>query len=178
MLQLKGHDVAESRFNLREIQVFFIAYQCQHCQGAPAGFLIRKEGWRFSLDGRSPMEEIQLPTYIPKEEQHFFRDAMIARFAGKHLAAIFYLRTFIEQFARRQTGKKGRETGDEIMAAYAEGLPPDKKDQMPSLREWYGRLSAPIHNANEAAAEVEFDTAREEIERHFDIRRVFRIGSK
>ena len=61
------------------------------------------------------------------------------------------------------------------MAAYASRLPADKRDQMPSLREPYGKLSVPIHNANEAEADALFETAREEIECHFDIRRVFKI---
>lgn len=175
MIRPVRREGGELKFDLSTVQLFFLAYQCQHCQGAPEGFLIRREGWRFSLDGRSPMEEIQIPAYIPKSEKTLYRDAMISRFAGKQLAAVFYLRSFIEQFARRQTRLKGRETGDEIMAAYASKLPADKRDQMPSLREWYGKLSAPIHNANEAEADALFDAAREEIERHFDIRRVFKI---
>jgi hypothetical protein len=168
----------ELKFNVVGTQLFFVAYQCQHCQGEPQGFLIRRQGWRFGLDGRSPIEEIQIPAYVPKKEKYLYRDAMIARFAGKQLAATFYLRAFIEQFARRQTGMKGRETGDEIMAAYASVLPGENREQMPSLREWYGKLSVPIHTADEAAAEALFDTAREEIERHFDIRRVFKIAEK
>jgi hypothetical protein len=164
-----GFDVAVNR-------LYFVAYQCQHCESAPIGFLVRREGWRFSLDGRSPMEEIQVPGYIPKREAHLYRDAMISWIAGKKLAAVFYLRAFIEQFARRQTGMKGRETGDEIMAEYSSTLPANQRDQMPSLREWYGKLSMPIHSADEAVAEALFEAAREEIERHFDIRRVFKIA--
>lgn len=167
---------ASPKFGAREGQLFVVAYQCQHCQAIPEGFLIRKEGWRFSLDGRSPMEEVQVPAYIPKKEKNLYRDALISRFAGKYLASVFYLRSFVEQFARRQTQLSGRENGDEIMEAYAAKLPVDKRDHMPSLREWYGKLSVPIHSADEAAAETLFDTAREEIDRHFDIRRVFKIA--
>jgi hypothetical protein len=54
-------------------QLIFLALQCQHCKGIPEGFLIRREGWRLSLDGRSPMEHIELPSYIPKAEAHLFR---------------------------------------------------------------------------------------------------------
>src|SRR5712691_135540 len=102
------------------LQLVFVAYQCQHCKGAPEGILIRREGWKFSLDGRSPMEELELPAYIPKKEQALYRDGLIAGYAGKQLAAVFYLRCFIEQFARRQVGMLNkRKTGDEIMDAYA-----------------------------------------------------------
>ena len=47
-------------FDLSSVRLYFIAYQCQYCKGAPEGFLVRKAGCRaFSLDGRSPMEEIR-----------------------------------------------------------------------------------------------------------------------
>ena len=46
---------------------------------------------------------------------------------------------------------------------------------MPSFREWYDKLSEPIHSADEDAAEKLFPNAKEEIERHFDIRRIYRI---
>ena len=53
------------------------------------------------------MEQVILPSFIPKHEKHLFRDAVIAYQAGKFLAAVFYLRTFIEQFARRVAGIQG-----------------------------------------------------------------------
>jgi len=89
-------------FPMRQLltnQVFFVGLQCQHCKGVPEAILIRREGWKFYLEGRSPMEHIDLPKYIPKAEGHLFRDASIASHAGKQLAAVFYLRCFIEQFA-------------------------------------------------------------------------------
>lgn len=175
VLKAATHGGSETAPNPGTEQLFFVAYQCQLCQGPPEGFLIRRNGWRFSLDGRSPIEEIQVPGYIPKKEKDLYRDAIIAHFAGKQLAAVFYLRVFIEQFARRQTGLKGRQTGEEIMDAYSKRLPEDKRDMMPSLREWHTKLSIPIHEADEDSAEALFDVAREEIERHFDIRRVFKI---
>lgn len=92
-----------------------------------------------------------VPIYIPKPEQPLYRDAVIAIHAGKTLAALFYLRTFIEQFARRQTLPKGRLTGDELMNAYIETLPKEHRDHMPSLGEWYGKLSEALHAAREDA---------------------------
>jgi hypothetical protein len=125
------------------------------------------------------MEHIELPRYIPKTEAHLFRDAMIAWHAGKNLAAVFYLRCFIEQFARRQTGLlKQRKTGDEIMDAYAEVLPKDKRSHLPSLKQWYDRLSEPIHAADEDAAEKLFDDARAEVEHHFELRQALRIAEQ
>lgn len=154
-------------------QLFSLTYQCQRCKSALIGFLVRKESWHLSLDGRSPMEHIVLPKHIPKPEQNLFRDAVIAIHGGKTLAALFYLRTFIEQFARRLTSLTGKVTGDEIMTAYSETLPIAQRDQMPSLKEWYEKLSIALHSGTDDAGL--FEQAKEAIESHFDIRRVFKI---
>ncbi len=157
-------------------QLFFLALQCQHCHYLPEGFLVRRRNWDLFLEGRSPMEHLELPSYIPKKEARLFRDAMIAWHAGKALAAVFYLRSFIEQFARRQTGMLGeRKTGEEIMEAYAEGLPADRKSHLPSLKHWYDKLSEPIHTTEDEAAEALFDSAKQEIEHHFELRKALRI---
>jgi hypothetical protein len=173
----RGDEQFEITANLYSNQLFFVALQCQHCKGLPEGFLIRREGWRFSLDGRSPVEQIQVPAYIPKGEATLFRDALVARFTGKGLAAAYYLRAFIEQFARRLTGLKGvRRTGDEIMDAYAQTIPVEKRSVLPSLREWYDKLSEPLHLADEGQAEKIFDEARPAIENHFEIRHAVKIS--
>jgi hypothetical protein len=155
------------------LQLFLLIYQCQRCIGAPKSFFVRRQGWQLSLEGRSPIEHIEVPGYIPKAEQSFFRDAIIAFNTGKTLGALFYLRTFIEQFARRQTGIADRRPGDEILEAYSKSLPEEHRDHMPSLRKWYEALSEALHAAKED--EKLFEEARAEIEKHFDIRRVFGI---
>jgi len=154
-------------------QAFVLMYQCQRCNGAPQGFLVRRRGWQLSLEGRSPIEHTEVPGYIPKTEQRFFRDATIAFNTGKTLGALFYLRMFIEQFARRQTGIVDKRPGDEILEAYGKSLPEEHRDHMPSLRKWYGALSEALHAAKED--QKLFEDARSEVERHFDIRRVFNI---
>lgn len=180
MLKLRRDEKIGRNYDISNVRVYFIAYQCQYCKGAPEGFLVRKTGWTFSLDGRSPMEHIELPKYIPDKESGLFRDAMIAYHAGKWLAAVFYLRCFIEQFARRQIGAvaNARKTGDDIMDAYAQLLPEDKRSHLTSLKHWYDRLSEPMHTADEGAAEKLFDEARQEIEHHFELRQAFRILEK
>jgi hypothetical protein len=156
-----------------DFQLFFLVYQCQRCFGTPEGFLVRRTGWNLSLQGRSPIELIETPAYIPNSELHHYRNAVLAFNSGKVLAALFYLRTFIEQFARRVTGRTGRATGEEILNDYYETLPSKTKDQMPSLREWYDKLSDALHSANPDSGL--FETARTQIDKHFDIRRVFNI---
>ncbi len=87
---------------LNDWQLFAFAYYCQRCLSAPVGFLVRREKNHLILEGRSPFEEVEVPAFVPKPERRFYRDALIALHAGKTLAALLYLRTFIEQYARRR----------------------------------------------------------------------------
>lgn len=154
--------------------MFFLVYQCQRCQGEPEGFLVRRKDWTFMLEGRSPIEIIEVPNFVPKGQAHFVRDAIVARNSGKILAALFYLRTFIEQFARAKTGNQKRDPGDQVMDEYSATLPDKLRDQMPSLKEWYGKLSDAVHAAR-ADADF-FDEALPPILKHFEIRKVFEIS--
>src|SRR3954471_18805498 len=91
-------------------QVYVLAYQCQTCKEQPIVFLVRRQKWSLILVGRSPFADIQVPSFLPKTERHFYRDAVVAYQAGQTLAALFLLRTFIEQFGRRVLGIEGRIT--------------------------------------------------------------------
>jgi hypothetical protein len=154
-------------------QLIVIAYRCERCHGTPQVLVIRRSGWTFSLDCRSPIEHIEVPKHFPKKESHLYRDAVIASHAGKGLAALFYLRAFIEQWGRRITGMSGRNTGDEIMMTYAKTLPTHLRETMPSLKECYEKLSEPIHDARDDA-EV-FKEVIDKIDQHFEIRSAHRI---
>jgi hypothetical protein len=154
-------------------QIYSLAYQCQTCNGLPEAFIVRRDKWNLFLEGRSPIEHIELPSFVPKIERTLYRDALIAIHGGKILAALFYLRTFIEQFARRRTKLLCRVTGDELMDAYSLTLPAKQRDLMPSLREWYDRLSEALHAARDDAPL--FEEARIAIDQHSEIRRVFKI---
>jgi hypothetical protein len=156
-----------------QYQLFTLAYQCETCKASPVVFTVKRLEWKLTLEGRSPIEKVQIPSFIPKTEAWLFRSAVVASRTGNVLAGIFYLRCFIDQFARRQTGLKGRQTGDEITDAYQSLLPLDKRDHMPSLKSCYERLSAPIHEAKE---DVElFEAVKNEVVEHFDFRRIYKI---
>jgi hypothetical protein len=154
-------------------QVFTLIYQCQSCHSNPTLFLVAREGDRVRLDGRSPMELIEVPSQIPPPEDSFFRDAVVAHATGRTLAGIFYLRTLIEQYARRVTQIAHRATGDEIMDAYAETLPLDVRPRMPSFKQLYEALSIAIHGAR--ADEALFADASTKISKHFEIRRALEL---
>jgi len=154
-------------------QLFFLAFQCQNCHSEPEGFIVRRSGYKLHLEGRSPIEEVVVPRYLPKKESRYFSDAVVAFDSGKKLAGLFYLRTFLEQFGRRITGMYGRFTGDQILETYGGTLPAAHRDHMPSFRSLYDKLSDALHQAREDDDLFEF--AKAEIDRHFDIRRVFNI---
>jgi hypothetical protein len=59
------------------------------------------------------------------------------------------------------------------MEEYGKTLPDPHRGAMPSLREWYEKLSEPIHAARED--EKLFEQAKEAIMQHFEVRKVFRI---
>jgi hypothetical protein len=161
----------------KNFQLLALVFLCQRCELLPTAVIVKRVGLDLFLEGRSPIEHIELPKFIPKEEQKWFRDGVIAFQTGKVLAALFYLRTFIEQFARRKTGTLGdKKTGDEILSAYAETIPENLRSTMPSLREMYDKLSEALHGAIEDA-EL-FECARGKIEEHFDIRRVHRLDTR
>jgi hypothetical protein len=155
-------------------QHFCIAYLCQHCSSEMVIVIVARKGWHLSLEGRSPMEAVSAPKYIPKKERALFAEAMVARNVGKPLAAIFFLRIVIEQFARRQAGLiEAMATGDQIMDAYAGTVPLQYREVMPSLKVWYSNLSGAIHAAK--ADEELLTEAMNEIERHFKVREAFSI---
>jgi len=155
------------------LQDFALVYQCQACEGVPEILIVRREGWSLRLNGRSPMASVEIAAYIPKKERDFLRDAIIAHGSGKTLAGLFYLRTFIEQFGRRVTGISGKKTGDEILSEYSKTLPANVRDSMPSLAEWYEKLSIALHTAN--PDEALFKDAQEKIEKHCEIRKAMDI---
>jgi hypothetical protein len=156
-----------------DLQVFAISYQCETCKKLPVAFLIRRAGWKLTIEGRSPFETVVPPPFLPKIETWLFSGAIVAQQTGNTLAGLFYLRSFIEQFARRQTGIKGKKNGDTILVAYQKLIPKKQRDQMPSLRSWYEKLSVPIHKAKEDIAV--FEEAKASIIEHFDFRRAFKI---
>jgi hypothetical protein len=168
-------DKANVEASFHSLQLFVLVFQCQRCEGIPEAFFLRLEEMNLVLEGRSPIEHIEIHSTIPKRDAKWFRDALIAHQSGKTLAGLFYLRTFVEQFGRRLTGMLDiKETGDVILSAYSETLPPKVRDSAPSLKDCYDKLSEAIHGAKEDA-EL-FESVRAKIEKHFDFRKLYEVA--
>lgn len=154
-----------------EVQIFALAFECQSCKSFPEVFMIRREKMKIYLTGRSPIEQVDIPKFIPKQQRKFFSDAIIAYNSGQILAGKFLLRTFIEQHVRDFAKDKTSQNTDELFEKYAASLPDDFKKRFPSLSSIYGQLSIDIHGANELPET--FIQARKDIEKHFEAKKLF-----
>jgi hypothetical protein len=124
--------------------------------------------------GRTPIEKVEIPKYIPKAQKKFFSDAIIAFNSGQVLAGKFLLRTFVEQYIRDFTGEKSSQNIDEIFEKYSANLPDDFKQRFPSLSKLYAQLSVDIHCAD--STEGSFIQAQKDISKHFEAKRLFEIS--
>jgi hypothetical protein len=150
------------------IQLFFITYRCQKCKGEPIAFILKRSNLKLQLVGRSKLDIIKIPKYLPKEESGYFRDAIIANNTGNNLAAIFYLRVFIEQYLRRVLNKFEKASGDDLAERYWALLSDDfPKDKYKSFGKIYEDLSMRIHEAKEDYAI--YEESKINIEKHFDL---------
>lgn len=152
-------------------QLWALTFQCQSCRAFPQAFLVARHGHRLSIAGRHPIEEVVLPTYIPKEERKHFSDAVVAFNSGFILAALFYLRVFVEQYSLRVVARPELQ-GEALLDAYAETLPLGVRQSFPSLRDVYSQLSAAVHTAR--ASDTLFGTLREKTEAHLEAVHLYR----
>lgn len=154
-------------------QIFVLRYQCQACKREPVTFLVKREGLKFTLTGRSPMEAVDVPNYVPKPTRKYYKGAVIAFNSGAILPAIFMLRTMIEQYMRStvNAGEK-KITGDELTDAYASSLDPDFNRRYQSLKPVYVTLSEAIHAAIDDKPDV-FEQERAKILSHFEAKEIF-----
>jgi len=152
-------------------QAFVLSYRCQSCKSVPEVFLVRRNGFKLTNTGRSPIEHVDVPSAIPKSVRRFYGGVIVAHQSGQTLAALFLLRTLIEQYGRASTKVEG--LADQVLDAYMKSLPDDFKGRFPSMRDLYGTLSDDIHAAK-GSAEL-FERARREIEEHFRARELFKI---
>lgn len=152
-------------------QVYVLTYLCQSCKSVPEVFLVRRQGTKLTLSGRTPMEHAPVPKVIPKEITKFYSGAVIAHQSGQTLAAIFMLRTACEQWSRLFADKNDR--ADAAMDKYMATLPEDFKGRFPSLQKMYSDLSVAIHEAR--ASEDLYLAAIGDLEKHFAARDLFAL---
>ncbi|MBA4373478.1 MAG: hypothetical protein C0402_11535 [Thermodesulfovibrio sp.] len=168
----KDHVALNHRANGKWQQIFAVEYECQSCKGLPTVFLIRRDGLKLVLEGRSTIEHVEVPKDLPKAQKKYFSDAIVAHNSGQTLAGLFFLRTFIEQYTRELSSDADL-SADKLMENYMELLPKDFKDRFPSLSKIYSDLSAAVHNAD-ASVDL-FDKTILGLAEHFEAKRLYKI---
>jgi hypothetical protein len=108
---------------------------------------------------------------IPSAAAGYYRNSKVAFNTGHCLAAIFYLRTAIEQNMRKIIKPSGRISGEELAEEYQKGLPADFTGRFPSLKKIYQDLSGAMHEARED--DQLFLASLAALEKHFEARKVF-----
>lgn len=148
-------------------QVLCLAYQCQGCRDRtdPVVFLITRNGLRLTLTGRSQIEVIHVPRFIPQEIRDHYRAARLAFNCNQVLPALFMLRTMIEQHMRRAVGKQF-DRGEELADAYNKTVQSGIRMEFPSLRAVYKSVSDALHEAREDADLFVGEIAK--VERHLE----------
>jgi hypothetical protein len=169
--------------SLPTIQIFSLWFECQNCKEKPLIFLVKREGLKLILVGRSEFPEILVPNFIPDAQRKFYRNAVIANQTNFTLAAALYLRTLIEQHFYQVIPKKeidaikekGNPRGDELADLYADTLAENFPANCPSLKKAYNDLSEILHSGKEDDdVKQSFNTIRVAVETHFETVQLFK----
>lgn len=158
--------------NGKPIQLFSFSFVCQSCKGVPEVFLVRREGFKLILSGRTPIERVEVPTVIPKNIRKYYSDAIVAHQSGQTLAGNFLFRCLIEQWVISLAAAQP-DSADKAIDEYMSGLPKDFNSRFPSLRTLYGELSVDIHRA--VGSSDLHEKAQSQIVEHFEARRLFKL---
>lgn len=157
-------------FHLGKPQSFAFTFSCQSCpENSPTmlTYMVTRKSQKVTLTGRSEFEFVDVPKCIPKEEKKFFSDAIISKNAGKPLAALFYLRTFVEQYLRRITDESGKSDGIRLAETYHSMLDEDFPSKFRCMRTVYEDLSAKIHAAEDDLET--FEKCHDALVKHFNM---------
>jgi hypothetical protein len=151
-------------------QVFTFTLQCQGCRARVIVFMVKRSGRKIQLVGRSEFEEVKVPSYIPKEHQGFYSQAIVAFNCGQILAALFLLRTLIEQHMHAVV-RRSELRGEDLCDEYSKTLDEDFKSRFPSFKDVYGKLSDALHRADPDKSL--FESERERVCLHFEGRDLY-----
>ena len=61
------------------VQNFVLSFWCQGCKRIPEVFIVRRVGSKLTLCGRSPMEHVDVPKYLPPQAKEYVAGAMTKR---------------------------------------------------------------------------------------------------
>jgi hypothetical protein len=161
------------KFGERTEQVFNLTYDCVHCKSNPIAFLIKREGLRLSLCGRSERLQVKVPRAIPKLLQPIVRDAIGAANENDLSAGFYHLRTFCEHYMKLglQIPFAERITGEALGDQYNASLDARMTSGMPSMLSLYEKASKFMHER--IGTMEDFSALLDAIEGHLSAKELF-----
>lgn len=161
------------RLGERTSQIFCLTYQCVHCSDSPITFLVRREGLRLLLCGRSERLRVRVPDAIPRDLRPIVADALSAANESDVFAGFYHLRTFCEHYMKQCLGmpSDARITVEELGKQYNDGLDPRMTSSMPSIKSICERASRFMHERS--GTREQFSAMLEEVEGHLVAKGLF-----
>jgi hypothetical protein len=160
------------------LQLYVLYYSCSLCRSSPLIFLVKRQGNKLQLCGRSQRPYFDPPAVIPKEFRDVFSDAISAVSENDVPAGFYHLRTFAEHYMKKclNIAVDQQMTGDDLVAQYNASLDCRMSGAIPSMSTIYANASRNMH---ERSTDVDaFNQIADDIVGHCEAKALFtRYGS-
>lgn len=162
------------RYGAKTQQIFNLTYTCVKCRNNPISFMLKRDGLRLTLCGRSERLSIEVPSLIPKALRDVIRDAKSAVAENDLPAGFYHLRTFVEHYMKSCLGipVAQRITGEDLGAKYNASLDSRMSSGLPSMPSLYERSSRFMHERS--GSDEDFNALMESVEGHLSAKELFR----
>ncbi len=154
-------------------QLFNFSYNCGICRDNLIGFLVKRDGLRLTLCGRTERLPVNVPKGIPKKLRPIVADAIGAANENDAFAGFYHLRTFCEHYMKKCIGMPIEEkiTGDELSGKYNSSLDSRMTSGLPAISTIYEAASKLMHERN--GGREEFEKLLSDIEGHLSAKELF-----
>ncbi|MDO6501214.1 hypothetical protein [Photobacterium sanguinicancri] len=154
-------------------QLFNFHYNCALCKDNVIAFLVKRQGFKLTLCGRSENVPINVSREIPKKLRAIVSDAIGAANENDVFAGFYHLRTFCEHYMKSCLSIPGQEriTGDELSKKYSSSLDNRMSAGLPPMSVIYEKASKLMHER--VGTRQEFDELLSDIEGHIAAKKLF-----
>lgn len=161
------------RISEKTEQLFNFSYNCGICKDHLIGFLVKRDGSRLTLCGRTERLPVNVPKIIPKKLRVIVNDAISATNENDLYAGFYHLRTFCEHYMKSSIGMaiKEKVTGDELSEKYNSSLDSRMTASLPAISVIYESASRFMHERD--GEREDFESLLREIEDHLLAKELF-----
>jgi len=154
-------------------QLFNFSYNCGICKKNLIGFLVKRNGSRITLCGRTERLRVNVPSIVPKKFRIIVEDAIGAANENDIYAGFYHLRAFCEHYMKSCINMSASEriTGDELSNKYNSTLDNRMTSGLPSMSKIYEAASKLMHERR--GNRDDFDRLLNEIEGHLSAKKLF-----